>query len=363
MSILSLSFRTFNDNNLDLESSPGIIRDKLFLHLDPASSKSYNPGVSTTRWNDISGNGRYLIFDQVGTGTSIASYESDGGGSFLYDGASHYAAMPSGTEFDEVGFLKEYAITSEIDSVVSDGTSTVIATTNTTNQDLRRVVRPGNQYRIFSATPSQFNEDYIITSVEDNGSNLVITMDTVDSSTVTSGTLTSGTQWTWDSGITMEWWMKPQPTGTLMQCLGWRITATDHDFYFLIFSSSDPPTTDVGTEARMNPSGAFGFDVNPTFLSGWWNTWNHMVFTIHEGTQRVYRNGVALSSTNFWTEGLGRYDNSYLASVFGRFYAGMTTNNWFFKGYMGTIRVYKRGFSSTDVSTNFNATKTRYGVS
>ena len=359
MSILSLSFRTFNDNNLDLESSPGIIRDKLFLHLDPASSKSYNPGVSTTRWNDISGNGRYLIFDQIGAGTSIASYESDGGGSFLYDGASHYAAIPSGTEFDEVGFLKEYVITSEIDSVVSDGTSTVIATTNTTNQDLRRVVRPGNQYKIFSASPSQFDKDYIITSVEDNGSNLVITMDTVDSSTVTSGTLTSGTQWTWDSGITMEWWMKPQPTGAFMQFLGWR--SGDHDFFFLTRGSSS--VSNVTSEARMDPRGAAAKDVNPTFLSSWWNTWNHMVFTIHEGTQRVYRNGVALSSTQFWTEGLGVYDNSYLFSVFGRFYAGMTTNSWFFKGYMGTIRVYKRGFSSTDVSTNFNATKTRYGVS
>lgn len=49
-------------NGTDWVKEPTIIKDGLACYLDAGNLSSYNPSVSTTAWNDISGNGRNFVW-------------------------------------------------------------------------------------------------------------------------------------------------------------------------------------------------------------------------------------------------------------------------------------------------------------
>ena len=68
---------------------PNLVEDKLVLYLDAANTKSY-PGSGT--WNDISGKGHAATI----TG---ATYNSDKGGCFIFDGANDYAKIDDSSDF------------------------------------------------------------------------------------------------------------------------------------------------------------------------------------------------------------------------------------------------------------------------
>ena len=69
--------------------SPKIVTDGLVLALDPGNNKSY-PGSGTT-WTDLS------KIDTTGTLYNSVGYNSENGGSFVFDG-SNYAEFESSTE-------------------------------------------------------------------------------------------------------------------------------------------------------------------------------------------------------------------------------------------------------------------------
>jgi len=68
---------------------PKIVTDNLVLYLDAANTKSY-PGSGT--WNDISGKGHAATI----TG---ATYNSDKGGCFIFDGENDYATITDSSDF------------------------------------------------------------------------------------------------------------------------------------------------------------------------------------------------------------------------------------------------------------------------
>lgn len=365
MSILSFGLGKSSDNNYDPQASPGIVRDGLMLHLDPASIKSYNTNISTTRWNDISGNLRYVTFANYGTETSVPTYSStEGGGSFLYNGTSHYAFSPS-TAFAGHGFFASLGLSAV--SMVSDGSKFVVVTI-TASTTSRRIVTIGATYRIASSTSTQFNTDYTVTNVVDNGTQLVITLETITGGTVTSATVLSGfgTHNVYDNDFTLEWWFKPaKQDGTntyatsspyYQQIIGWRLGSSVEIYFLFRDAEGTTGTTDVTTEPRFA-----GTDSTGTWLNSYWNTWKHMVFTCYKGTQKLYINNIETGAGSFRTSGIG--SSTATPTTVGTFYVGHSQNAWLYKGYMGTVRYYARGFSGSDVSINFNATKSRYGVS
>jgi len=65
--------------------NPRIVTDGLVLALDAGNAKSYNAGISTTAWNDLSGE------NNNGTLVNGVGYTADNGGALTFDGVNDYA--------------------------------------------------------------------------------------------------------------------------------------------------------------------------------------------------------------------------------------------------------------------------------
>lgn len=69
---------------MGINYNPRIVTDGLVLALDAGNVKSYNAGISTTTWTDLSGGGN------IGTLTNGPTYDSANGGSIVCDGTNDY---------------------------------------------------------------------------------------------------------------------------------------------------------------------------------------------------------------------------------------------------------------------------------
>ena len=77
----------------------GIVKDGLVLDLDAAKKDSY-PGSGTT-WSDISGN------QNNGTLTNGPTFNSDNGGSIVFDGTDDYISLPINSSFNTLSITFE----------------------------------------------------------------------------------------------------------------------------------------------------------------------------------------------------------------------------------------------------------------
>jgi hypothetical protein len=73
---------------MGIQYNPRIVTDGLVLALDAGNIKSYNAGISTTTWTDLSGRGN------TGTLTNGPTYNSVNGGSIVFDGTDDYVNFP-----------------------------------------------------------------------------------------------------------------------------------------------------------------------------------------------------------------------------------------------------------------------------
>jgi hypothetical protein len=80
-----------------LSYSPRIVTDGLVLCLDAADKNSY-PGTGTT-WSDVSGN------DNNGTLTNGPTFNSENGGSIVFDGSNDYVNGVHNSQLDITGNL------------------------------------------------------------------------------------------------------------------------------------------------------------------------------------------------------------------------------------------------------------------
>jgi hypothetical protein len=90
-------------------------------------------------------------------------------------------------------------------------------------------------------------------------------------------------------------------------------------------------------------------------ISGWTlslNTWNHVVFTRASGVGYAYLNGVAKGS-------YGSFNTSFSAQTL-QVHKGHPSE--FVQGRFSAARVYNRALSSTEVTYNYNATRSKVGV-
>jgi hypothetical protein len=89
--------------------------------------------------------------------------------------------------------------------------------------------------------------------------------------------------------------------------------------------------------------------------SGWTltlNTWNHVMFTRVSNVGYAYLNGVSKGSKS-------GFSNSFSSQILN------IHNGWpgeFAGMLMGAVRVYNIGFSSAQVTQNYNAQKSRFGL-
>ena len=77
---------------------PNIVKDGLLIYLDASSPNSYYDTTSTT-WKDISGN------NKDGTLTNGPTYNSNDGGSIVFDGVNDYVTISGSTSFPDKGSL------------------------------------------------------------------------------------------------------------------------------------------------------------------------------------------------------------------------------------------------------------------
>lgn len=77
---------------------PDVVKDGLLIYLDASSPNSYFNTTSTT-WKDISGN------QNNGTLINSPTYNSDNGGSILFDGINDYVTISGSTSFPNKGSL------------------------------------------------------------------------------------------------------------------------------------------------------------------------------------------------------------------------------------------------------------------
>lgn len=86
------------------------------------------------------------------------------------------------------------------------------------------------------------------------------------------------------------------------------------------------------------------------------NQWVHLVVTYNSGTIAVYFNGVSQSLTGTTTG----YNITNAGTLFiGQFSGG---GNYYFNGRIPVTKIYNRGFTANEVSENFNALRSRYGI-
>jgi hypothetical protein len=76
----------------------GIVTNGLVLNLDAGKKDSYNQ--EGTNWNDLSGNRNNGTLTNFGTQTT---WNSDNGGSIVFDGTNDYVTVPNSTLWDFLG--------------------------------------------------------------------------------------------------------------------------------------------------------------------------------------------------------------------------------------------------------------------
>jgi len=168
---------------------------------------------------------------------------------------------------------------------------------------------------------------------------------------------TGGTTWAdLTSQVSLSLWFY---TGTsavmIIAGKGFRTTPTPQEFqaYQLYTNGSN-------IVARITAGGATSnIDVSTGFS---FNTWNNVVLTYNGSTVSIYRNGqfqnsasktgsiTNLLSLPFIVGGQYNHNNNYNLPTDG------------FNGYIGQVLLYNRAIDATEISQNYNATKTKFGL-
>ena len=92
-----------------------------------------------------------------------------------------------------------------------------------------------------------------------------------------------------------------------------------------------------------------------------YNNWYHMVLTYNGSTLKGYINGTEVASANVTYN--SPYDDGLdLLFLFGRADTTNMGNGYFYNGRMGEMRVYSDALTPAEVTYNYNATKTKYGL-
>ncbi len=87
------------------------------------------------------------------------------------------------------------------------------------------------------------------------------------------------------------------------------------------------------------------------------NTWYNATWVNDNGTVAVYLNGVATQTGISSTYG---FITTYGAASIGRGFH--LDSSRYFAGRVGTVKIYSKVLSATEILQNFNATRDRYGV-
>jgi hypothetical protein len=86
--------------------------------------------------------------------------------------------------------------------------------------------------------------------------------------------------------------------------------------------------------------------------------WFQVVGTFTSGTRRIYVNGV-LAGSDAQTGTIATNTNGSSIGVYGGFNG---SRGYYYNGNIGTVKVYNRALSATEIAQNYNSLKSRFGL-
>lgn len=140
---------------------------------------------------------------------------------------------------------------------------------------------------------------------------------------------------------TFSVWAKVTSNSTLQHIAGWR---GGLDFWFLMYGSA--------TEARLDTGAVYDLTVDYT---PYFNNWALTTFVADSTQTRLYINGILVANRSDIT---GNFSNAG-----SEFRLGCDTGNGFaMSGRIGGAAAYSRALTNGEVFSEYNRTKTRYGL-
>lgn len=89
------------------------------------------------------------------------------------------------------------------------------------------------------------------------------------------------------------------------------------------------------------------------------NTWYNIVFTWNGSQLNMYNNGTLIGTT---TQTINNQVLTTDLTIGGYTYKGAGGAGEYFNGKIANVEIYNRGLTASEVSTNYNALKTRFGI-
>ena len=153
------------------------------------------------------------------------------------------------------------------------------------------------------------------------------------------------------TNISISIWVKLDTTASNNFIVGRYFTTTVDNGWFIYYS---PTTQKIRFEGRESEALYISNQSTNNYNV---NTWYNIVCTKSANTWSIYSNGVLDMSQSI---GLGNVAFANNNMQFG----GMFTNfgNNYGKHSIGSIHMYNRALSATEITQNFNATKSRFGL-
>lgn len=151
--------------------------------------------------------------------------------------------------------------------------------------------------------------------------------------------------------VTIEGWVNILGTTGYRHIMGFRDEVSPYDNFFFLLLNTGP-----STEARVSINST-NLDINYNPGNNYWNLWKQIVFTFDrsDGKTRLYVNGSLISTSSGTISGtfgtLGSMD----------YRVGGAT--YYTQMYGSKFLVYDKALSSTEVSQNYNAFKSEFGLS
>ena len=89
--------------------------------------------------------------------------------------------------------------------------------------------------------------------------------------------------------------------------------------------------------------------------------WFQVVGTFTSGTRRLYVNGMLVNSDT-QTGTIATNTNGSSIGVFGGFNGTVGGRGYYYNGNIGTVKVYNRALSATEIQQNYEAQKSRFNI-
>ena len=340
---------------------PRIVTDGLVFAVDPGSERCYSTNNMGIAWNDYQNSlalGRYSILGpySILINTSYASWigsfnaniETSEKYTVMFDYVADAASslvMDNDGSNDNI-FNVTLGVTTSVQTYSATATLTVL---NTIQIYLRRN-GGGNitvsNFRFFKTNPAY--------SIINNAS----------------GTLTNGVSYTTSNGgafgfdgvddfilfpddtnlnlqtLTMESWCYPNDNNNVVNQNGFLfekgLVNTQYANFF------------EGTTFVFRTMGLSGSSLSITSSLFSANSWNHIACTYVSGTKRIYLNGIQVGLATGLTGTIPTNTNGPRI--------GAHSSGYYLDGKIAVSRVYNKALTQAEVTQNFNAQKSRFGL-